>query len=224
MFAILIRCYETPGCLVVQRAAMCNPAACLLPKLLGFTETLGAFFPAILTASYLWTRAWWWHSSFPGKLLGMRVSRSSPTTSMWCLLLTSLLQPELLVSETRQPGREFEWVLKKSSQQERKDMVKIIFIITTCCTGEEPRGGCSFGRALLSSQMVIQESSPFPYFLSPCLSIFFVLFSSKGSFPQYGQYMPSATDPIIKFCVCKPVLVSILCATLDLLLSCKNNK
>lgn len=61
--------------------------------------------------------------------------------------------------------------------------------------------------------------------LSVSLSLyFFVLFSSKGSFHQYGQYMPPATDPITKFCVCKPVLVSILCATLDLLLSCKNNK
>jgi len=54
------------------------------------------------------------------------------------------------VSERRQPSRDLEWLPSESSQKEGEGMVKII---PTCCAGEEPRGGCSFGNALLSSQM-----------------------------------------------------------------------
>lgn len=115
MFAVLISILVFHSTLVVQRAAMCNPAACLLPKLLGFTEPWEHFSPLLSQPRTCGPERGGGISSFPGKLLGMRVSRSSPTTSTWCLLLTSLLQPELLVSETRQPGREFEWVLRKSS-------------------------------------------------------------------------------------------------------------
>lgn len=51
MFAIVINIPVFCSPLVVQRAAMCNPAACLLPKLLRFAEPSGAVFPALLTAS-----------------------------------------------------------------------------------------------------------------------------------------------------------------------------
>lgn len=70
-----------------------------------------------------------------------------------CPQLISVLQPEPLVSVTRQRGGDLEQLLSKSSQYKGKGMVKIISTIPTCCTGEEPRGACSFGSALRASQV-----------------------------------------------------------------------
>lgn len=53
MFAIVISILVFRSALAVQRAAMCSPAACLFPKLLGFAEPLGAVFRAFLMASYV---------------------------------------------------------------------------------------------------------------------------------------------------------------------------